>query len=300
MVKLDKTLIVIVGPTAIGKTSMSIEIAKRLNCPILSTDSRQFYKEMSIGTAKPSAAELNEVQHYFINSRSIQQEYTAGMFESDAIAQLEDIFKSFDHCVAVGGSGLYINALCYGIDDIPSNETIRQKLFNRWKNEGLEKLQIELKEIDPEFYAESDMNNPRRVMRALEVFEITGEKYSALRTKPKKERDFRIKWLGLEMELEDLYPRINQRVDTMMENGLLDEVKSLHEFKGLKALKTVGYQELMKFLDQEISLEEAVELVKRNSRRFARKQYAWFRRNNEINWFKTDQKEAIIQYVDSI
>ena len=297
MAELNKNLIVIVGPTAVGKTSLSIEVAKEFNCPILSTDSRQFYNEMTIGTAKPSDEELAAVQHYFINSRSITDRYTAGMYEEDAIKTLDQIFTYSDYCVAVGGSGLYINALCYGIDDIPADEKIREALYNRWQKEGLEVLQKELAVVDPEYCESSDVKNPRRVMRALEAYMITGEKYSTLRTNSRKERDFNIIWIGLEMELEPLYERINQRVDLMMQAGLLDEVKGLYRHKDLKAMKTVGYQEIIDHLDGNTLLEEAVELVKRNSRRFARKQFTWFRRNEEISWFSPTQKDAIIQHI---
>lgn len=300
MAELKPTLIVIVGPTAVGKTKLSIEIAKRYSCPIISADSRQFYREMTVGTAKPSQEELNQAEHYFINSRSITQPYAAGMFEEDAIQKLEDIYAENDYCVAVGGSGLYINALCYGIDDIPSDEIIRKNLFDRWQKEGIEPLQQDLQAIDPEFYAESDMMNPRRVMRGLEVYQITGQKYSELRTKPKKERKFRIVWIGLEMELDLLYNRINERVDEMMENGLLDEVRSLYPYKTEKAMKSVGYQELIEHLDSNSSLEEAIELIKRNSRRFAKKQFTWFRKNKDVKWFQKDQDQAIVQYIERI
>ena len=293
----SKKLFVIVGPTAVGKTALSIELARLLDCPIISTDSRQFYKEMTIGTAKPTAEELNAAEHHFINSRSISELYTAGMFEADAIAKLEEIFQTKDHCIAVGGSGLYINALCFGIDDIPADEAVRKQLEHRWKTEGLQVLQEELKVIDPEFYAESDMKNPRRVMRGLEVFQITGKKYSNYRSKTKKKRPFEIVWIGLEMDMEQLYNRINQRVDLMVEAGLIDEVKSLYKHREYKALKTVGYQEVMDHLSGETSLEDAIELVKRNSRRFAKKQFTWFRKNDEINWFNATKKEPIIQFV---
>ncbi|MBD3638494.1 MAG: tRNA (adenosine(37)-N6)-dimethylallyltransferase MiaA [Crocinitomicaceae bacterium] len=295
----QKLLIVLVGPTAVGKTSLSLELAKTFNCPILSTDSRQFYKEMSIGTAKPSPEELSQAEHHFINSRSIHDRYTAGMFETDAINCLNSIYQKHQICVAVGGSGLYINALCYGIDDIPASEEIRERLFERLDNEGLEALQKEVKQIDPEFYEASDMKNPRRVMRALEVYEITGKKYSSFRNMSKKPRDFKTLWVGLEMDLQELYDRINKRVDVMMEQGLLDEVKSLYKYKDLKALKTVGYQEMIDHLDGKIDLKEAVELIKRNTRRFAKKQYTWFRKNEEIKWFQVDQWSEILQHIQS-
>lgn len=294
-----KTLIVLVGPTAVGKTALSIEIAKELNCEILSTDSRQFYREMTIGTAQPTKEELSQVKHHFIDSLSIHDHYTAGIFEEESIRKLDQLFDDSDFCVAVGGSGLYINALCYGIDDIPADEDIRNKLLERLENEGLEKLQEEVKRVDPSYYEEADMQNPRRVFRALEVFEITGKTLTSYRSKPKKERNFNIIWIGLEMDVEQLYQRINLRVDKMMEEGLLDEVKSLHQYKELKTLRTVGYQELFEYFDGKISLEEAVELVKRNSRRFAKKQFTWFRKNPEIKWFNSAQKAEILAYIQA-
>ncbi|UKN02209.1 tRNA (adenosine(37)-N6)-dimethylallyltransferase MiaA [Paracrocinitomix mangrovi] len=294
----SKTLIVIVGPTAVGKTAMSIKIAQHLNCPIISTDSRQFYKEMEIGTAKPDKSELEAVKHYFINSRSIKDYYTAGMYEADAIQTLDEIFKENDYCVAVGGSGLYINGLCYGIDDIPSDQQIRKELFDRWQKEGLEVLSQEVKQIDPEFYNESDMKNPRRVMRALEVYQITGEKYSNLRQQKPKERGFETIWIGLEMDLERLYERINQRVDQMIESGLENEVRELLPYSTCKAFKTVGYQEFEPYFEGEYDLEKTIELVKRNSRRFAKKQYTWFRKNEDVNWFNHDDTSSIIDFID--
>ena len=294
----QKHLIIIAGPTAIGKTALSIKIAQKYNCPIISFDSRQFYNEMSIGTAKPSKVELAQAEHHFINSRSITELYTAGMFENDAISQLDLIFKEHDICVAVGGSGLYIDALCDGIDDIPADKEIREKLQKRWKEEGLESLQEEVKENDPEFYEAGDMKNPRRVIRALEVFKATGKTYSSFRTNPKKQRSFNTIWIGLEIDLQKLYDRINLRVDQMMENGLLQEVKSLIDKSDLKALKTVGYRELIDYFSGEHDLETAVELIKRNSRRYAKKQFTWFQKRKEIYWINPADETAIYQYLD--
>jgi tRNA dimethylallyltransferase len=295
----DKYLIVIAGPTAIGKTSLSIELANRLGCPILSFDSRQFYKELTIGTAKPSADELAMAEHHFIDSRSVEEVYTAGMFENDAILKLKDLFQNNDYCIAVGGSGLYIDALCYGIDDIPSSEDLRKELYSRLQNEGLSVLQEEVKKADPEYFRTADMKNPRRVMRALEVFQLTAKPYSSFRSSRKKERTFSTIWIGLEMDLESLYERINSRVESMIEDGLIKEVKGLVKHRSLKALKTVGYREILDYLDGKEELEKTVELIKRNTRRYARKQFTWFRKNNEIKWFDPKDKEAIFALIQA-
>ena len=297
--KKSKTLIALVGPTAVGKTNMSIKIAQHYKCPIVSTDSRQFYSEMTIGTAKPTESELAAAEHHFINSRSIEDFYTAGMFEDDAINKLNEIYSTHDVCVAVGGSGLYVNALCYGIDDIPSDEKIRQKLIQRWQVEGLEPLQKELREIDPAYYEIADIKNSRRVIRALEVHAVTGKTYSSYRNMSKKDRSFNIIWIGLEEELDQLYESINTRVDKMMEDGLLSEVQSLMPYKDSKAMNSVGYQELIDHLEGNIDEKRAVELIKRNSRRFAKRQFTWFRKNEEVKWFKKSDTEGIISYIDA-
>jgi tRNA dimethylallyltransferase len=301
MAELDskKTLIVIAGPTAVGKTSLSIELANHFNCPILSFDSRQFYKELSIGTAKPTGKELSQAEHHFIKSRSIDELYTAGMYEQDANERLEELFKKTDYCIAVGGSGLYINALCYGIDDIPSDDKLREKLKNRWQKEGLEVLQKELQAVDPEYYTLGDMKNPRRVMRALEVHHLTGKTYTSYRTATQKERQYNIIWLGLEMDLQELYDRINLRVDKMIDDGLFQEVEGLIPFKDKKALKTVGYVEVLEYFEGIHDKETAVSLIKRNSRRYAKRQFTWFRRNSDIKWFVPTDIENILIYIDS-
>ncbi|MCG8575572.1 MAG: tRNA (adenosine(37)-N6)-dimethylallyltransferase MiaA [Flavobacteriales bacterium] len=295
----QKQLIVICGPTAVGKTAISIELAQHFQCPIISFDSRQFYKEMSIGTAKPDADELAAAEHHFISNRSIEDEvYTAGKFEADALRLLDELFQEHDVCIAVGGSGLYIDALCYGIDDIPSDSKVRKELEERWQTEGLEVLQKEVLEIDPDFYHESDMQNPRRVMRALEAYQLTGKTYSILRTRTAKKRPFSFIWIGLEQEREILFDRINQRVDIMMEKGLLEEVKQLEDKQDLKALKTVGYREIFSYLKDEYDLEEAIRLIKRNSRQYAKKQITWFKKNEAVIWFNPDQKNEIIAVIN--
>ena len=288
-----KHLIVIAGPTAIGKTSLSIHLAQEYQCPILSYDSRQFYKEMSIGTAKPSKVELEQAEHHFINSHSIHKLYTSGMFETDALAKLDELFKNHEIIIAVGGSGLYINALCYGIDDIPTDRELRKVIHNDWQEKGLAYLQKEVELFDPEYFANADMQNPRRVMRAVEVIRLTGKTYTSFRKKTKKTRPFQTTWIGLEDEMPALYHRINERVDEMVNAGLIDEVKSLEEFKSLKALQSVGYQEVFPYLNGEYDKEKAIELVKRNSRRYAKRQLAWFRRNEEINWFHSSDRNQI-------
>jgi len=291
-------LIVVCGPTAIGKTSTAIELAKHFHCPILSFDSRQFYTELRVGNARPTEEELEQAEHHFIANRSIKDVYTAGMFETDSLEKLNEIFQTHKACIAVGGSGLYINALCYGIDNIPADEAFREKLEDRLKLEGLKILQQEVKKIDPDFYKQADMQNPRRVMRALEAYHLTGIPYSRQRKESNKERPFQTFWVGLEMEREALFERINRRVDVMMKEGLLEEARSLHPYKGLKALKTVGYRELFDHLDGEHDLEEAVRLIKRNSRRYAKQQIGWFRKNQEVHWFSPSNISGMIHRIE--
>lgn len=297
----NKPLVVVVcGPTAVGKTAFSIELANVFNCPILSFDSRQFYREMKIGTAKPNESELSQANHHFIDNRSIfDPVYTAGMFESDALKELNTIFSKHNICIAVGGSGLYIDSLCYGIDDIPKDESIRIRLQHQLDTIGIESLQDKLLEIDPEYYNSADIKNPRRIMRAIEAFEITGIPYSQQLLKQKKERPFLTYWVGLEMEREELFNRINMRVDTMIQEGLLNEAETLYPYRDLKALKTVGYSELFSYIDGTISLEQAIHDIKRNTRVYAKKQIGWFRKNLEVNWFKnSDIKTAVLDITE--
>lgn len=291
---MPKTLIIVTGPTAVGKTALSIQLAQHYNCPIISFDSRQFYREMNIGTAKPTAEELSMAEHHFIGNLSIHDHYTAGIFENEALDKLKTIFEKGDFCIAVGGSGLYIDALAFGIDDIPADESIREKLKIRWETEGLETLQQEVLQIDPDFYHESDMMNPRRVIRALEVYEITGTPYSVLRQRKPKDRPFDMFWIGLNLERQELFDRINKRVDLMIEAGLEEEVRSLYSQKEIKSLRTVGYRELFNYFDNEISREKAVELIKRNTRIYAKKQITWFKKNPLVNWYEPFDFEQIV------
>jgi len=253
---------------------------------------------MSIGTAKPGQSELSRAQHYFIDSHSIQNVYNSGQFETEGLKKLEEIFNEHEYCIAVGGSGLYINALCYGIDEIPTNNEIKNLLIERWQNEGLEILQEQLLKVDPEFYHDADIKNPRRVIRALEVYETSGKPYSFYRKNQPKPRDFETIWFGLNLPREILFERIHKRVDQMIEDGLVDEVNKLSAFQHLKALNTVGYSELFDFINGDISLEKAIELIKRNSRHYAKKQVVWFKKNNEIQWVKPSEVDEMISKIN--
>ena len=295
---IEKRLVIVVGPTAVGKTAMSIQLAQQYRCPILSFDSRQFYQEMAIGTARPTSEELAAAKHYFVGNRTTETRYTAGMFEKDALLQLEQIFKEHNTCIAVGGSGLYINALAFGIDNIPASEEVRKALDKRWKNEGLEVLQEEVKMIDPEYYSSADMQNPRRVMRALEAYQISGKKLSDLRKKEQKKRPFKMEWFGLNLPRPTLFNRINERVDLMMEAGLEKEAEKLLPLRERKALKTVGYRELFDYFDGTHSKERAVELIKRNTRIYAKRQITWFEKNEAVQWFNPTDFPKIIEELE--
>ncbi len=294
----NKKLIIVAGPTAIGKTALSIDLAAKYNVPIISFDSRQFYKEMSIGTAKPNEQELNQAQHYFINSHSIHEKYTSGKFEIEALKKLDEIFKTHDICIAVGGSGLYINALVYGIDEMPSDLTIRNKFIDIHLKQGLKPLQDYLNYKNPEVFDFIDPNNHARMIRAIEVIEISGKKFTDFRKNKAKPRNFTPIWIGLDMDREKLYDRINLRVDLMIEAGLEDEVIALKNFKDHSAMKTVGYSEFFKYFDGEYDFEECIRLIKRNSRRYAKKQFTWFNKNQDINWFNAGNKSEIFEFID--
>jgi tRNA dimethylallyltransferase len=293
-----KTLIVIAGPTASGKTALSVAIAKELGCPVISADSRQFFREMNIGTAKPSPEEMQEVPHYLVGSHSITEEYNAGKYEAEAIPLIEELFKEHDVLLLTGGSGLYINAVCNGFDELPEgNPEIRKQIAAVMESNGIEGLQILLKELDPEYYATADLQNPQRLSRALETCLSTGKPYSTLRKGQRKKRNFEIVKIGLNMDREVLYQRINRRVDEMMKAGLLEEVKALYPQRHLNALKTVGYSELFDFLDGKTSLEAAVELIKQNTRNFAKRQLTWFRRDEGIKWFEPQETTQVLAYI---
>lgn len=293
-----KTLIVIVGPTAIGKTELAIELARHFNAEIISADSRQFFKEMSIGTAKPDQAELNAAKHYFINSHSIQKFFSTGDFETEALRVLEDIFAAKNLAVMVGGSGLYINAVCNGLDELPETDlNIRKKLNKQFVEKGIDSIREQLKKLDPVYFEKVDQSNPQRMIRGLEVILSTGKSISSFHTNHKKKRSFNILKIGLNTNREELYRRINQRVDLMMQAGLLNEVISLKDYQHLNALKTVGYVEIFDYLNGLTDLHTAVELIKQNTRRFAKRQLTWFKRDSEITWLEPGQTEKIIQFI---
>lgn len=295
-----KTLIVIVGPTGSGKTDLSIAVAEHFSAPIISTDSRQFYRGIPIGTAQPDAEQLQRVEHHFIASHDLTDEFNCGAYEVAALKRLEELFLQHDTVVAVGGSGLYVKALCEGMDDMPEVDAeLRQRLSERLQAEGLESLVEELRQRDAEFYEVVDRKNPARVLRALEVCIATGKPYSSLRTGTKRKRDFNIVKIGTDMPRDILYDRIDRRVDMMMEQGLEAEARSVYHLREHNSLQTVGYREMFEYFDGEISREEAVELIKRNSRRYAKRQLTWFRRDSEIEWFHPADKDVIIDYLDA-
>lgn len=294
-------LIVICGPTAVGKTSMAIALAQELNCAIFSADSRQFFKELSIGTAKPNPAELAEAQHYFIDNKSIAEDYNASQYEKEVIEALGEYFQSNKVAILCGGSGLYIDAVCKGFDEqLPdADPELRKELKEAYESKGISFLQEKLKELDPEFYEQVDEYNSKRLLRALEICMQTGKSNLEIRKGKGKERDFEIIKIGLEMPREILYERINHRVDQMMAAGLLDEVKSLKGFRDKNALKTVGYTELFNYLDGHEDLDFAVEKIKVNSRRYAKRQLTWFKKDDEIRWFNPEEKLELLTYIRS-
>jgi len=272
-------LFLIVGPTACGKTDYSISLAKEIGSPIISCDSRQIYRELKIGTAPPTPSQLREVKHYFIHSHSIFDYYTAGRYELEAISLLGELFKERNTLIMVGGSGLYADAVCYGLDDFPSPDIdIRAALISRVKSEGVESIANELKGLDPESYYSIDISNPQRVIRAMEVFLTTGKKFSSFKSFCRKERDFEVERVVIERDRNELYERINKRADTMISMGLVEEARGLFPHKDLIALKTVGYRELFDHFEGKISLQEAIELIKRNTRRYAKRQITWFKK----------------------
>ena len=298
---MDKTLISIVGPTAIGKTALSIKLAQHFKTEIISADSRQFFKEMNIGTAVPNSDELSEAKHHFIQHISIQQHYSVGDFEKQAITKLEELFKKEDVVVMVGGSGLYTNAVINGLDEfpnIPSN--IREDLNKKLEKEGITELQKQLNELDPKSYNTIAIDNPQRLIRALEICIGTGKPYSSFLDKPKKKRNFKTLNIGLNADREIIYNRINDRVDIMINNGLVDEAKTLLKHKELNALNTVGYKELFNFFEGKWTLDFSISEIKKNTRRFAKRQLTWYRKTENIKWFNFETTTSeIIDYVNS-
>lgn len=290
------TLIVITGPTAVGKTELTISLAKHYGIPIINADSRQIYRELKIGTAAPTPEQLNAVKHYFVGTKSVADYYNASMYEQDVLLCLKAL-PSEIHILS-GGSMMYIDAVCNGIDDIPTiHDDIREEMKRRYQEEGLETLCEDLRRLDPEHYAIVDRQNYRRVIHALEICYQTGKTYTSFRTQQKKPRPFCIVKIGLNREREELYDRINARVDQMMADGLLKEAEGLYPQRQLNALNTVGYKEMFDYLDGRWSLDEAVERMKGNTRRYARKQLTWFKRDPEVRWFHPDAKEEILNYI---
>jgi len=293
-------LIVLLGPTGVGKTDISLDLAARFNCEIISADSRQFFREMRIGTAVPADHQLNTIKHHFIGFLSVEDYYSASLFERDVLNLLPRLFSRNNIVLLSGGSGMYIDAVCNGIDDIPDvDPVVREKFISRYRDEGIEGLRIALKLLDPEHYAKVDLKNHKRIMRALEICETTGRTYSSFLKKQKRERDFRIIKIGLERNRDDLYMRINSRVDDMVKKGLEEEARLLFKFRNLNALNSVGYREFFDFFDRIIAREKAIELIKRNSRRYAKRQITWWGKDKEIRWFHPEQVNEIIQYIES-
>ena len=294
----NKTLIVLLGPTGVGKTDLSIRLADTFHTPIINADSRQIFAEIPIGTAAPTPEQLKRVKHYFVGTHHLDDYYSASMYEQEALAVIESQLAVNECALMSGGSMMYIDAVCNGIDDIPTvDEHTRTWMKQRLIEEGLPALVQELKEMDPEHYAIVDHQNPRRVVHALEICHMTGKTYTSFRTNEIKQRPFKILKIGLNREREELYDRINKRVDAMMEAGMLDEARRVFPLRHLNALNTVGYKELFLYLDGTWTLEEAVERIKGNTRRYMRKQLTWFKRDPQIHWFHPDQQEEIIAFI---
>lgn len=295
-----KRLLVIVGPTGSGKTDLSIRLARHYGAPILSTDSRQFYRGMAIGTAQPDPDQLQAAEHHFIASHDLNEDLNCGSYEMQALSCLEKLFAEHDWVIAVGGSGLYVRALCEGMDDLPqADPELREALSRRLETEGVDALAAELRTLDPAYYARVDRKNPARVMRALEVCLQTGRPYSEQRTGVRRPRPFGIVKVGVDLPREELYARIDRRVDRMVADGLEAEARALYPYRTLNALQTVGYREFFDYFDGRTSYEEAVSLIKRNSRRYAKRQLTWFRRDPEIRWFGPWDDAAIIAHADA-
>jgi len=293
------TLIVVLGPTGVGKSDVSIKLAKHFHSEIISADSRQFFRELSIGTAVPSSEDLNAVPHHFIQTKSIHDYYNVSEYESEAIQLIDQLFLHKNPLILTGGSMLYVDTICKGIDDIPTvHPEIRTEVIKWYEENGIEALRQRLLEIDPEYYTVVDQSNPKRMLHAVEIQRMTGLPFTSFRKNTVKERPFRILKIGINQERKILYERINQRVERMLEAGLLEEAKLVYPHRKLNSLNTVGYKELFSYLDGDCTLAEAVDLIQRNTRKYARKQLTWFRRDTEINWFEPDQISEIISFID--
>jgi tRNA dimethylallyltransferase len=295
-----KYLILVVGPTAVGKTDLCLKLAKKFNTEIISSDSRQFYREMELGTAKPSSEELADVKHHMINTLSVQEEYDVKKFEEEAILLLDHLFREKNSVIMTGGSGLFSDAVVKGLDDMPEiDPEIREQVILDYQNNGLKWLQDQIMLEDPEYFEQVDRQNPQRLMRALEIIRGTGQKFSSFRVKKQVERPFKVIKIGLSRDREELYARIDERMDQMIEKGLFEEATSFFELRHLNALQTVGYSEIFGFLEGKYDRVEAVRLLKRNSRRYAKRQLTWFRRDEDIKWFHPDQSEEIMLWVEN-
>ncbi|PZX61213.1 tRNA dimethylallyltransferase [Algoriphagus ratkowskyi] len=291
-------LIMVVGPTAVGKTDLCLKLAKNFKTEIVSCDSRQFYREMNLGTAKPSLEEMSQIPHHFVNSLSIDEEYDVRKFERDSLLLLEKLFAKHQMVIMTGGSGLFADAVVNGLDEMPEVAAeVRQQIIEEYGRKGLEFLQAEVAANDPEYYEKVDQKNPQRLMRALEIWRGTGKKFSSFRVKSKKERPFKVIKIGLERVREELYSRIDLRMDQMIKNGLFDEADALFDKRHLNALQTVGYSEIFGFMEGKYDVEEAIRLLKRNSRRYAKRQMTWFKKDESVNWFSPEDQEGILAFL---
>lgn len=294
------TLIVLIGPTGVGKTELSLRLAEHFHTSIVSADSRQLYADLKIGTAAPTSEQLNRVPHYLVGTLKLTDYYSAARYEEEALSTLDNLFRQHDTVILTGGSMMYIDAICKGIDDIPTVDTeTRELMLQRYETEGLEKLCAELKLLDPEYYKIVDLKNPKRVIHALEICYMTGKTYTSFRTQQKKQRPFRIIKIGLTRDRAELYDRINRRVDIMIEEGLLEEARSVYPYRTLNSLNTVGYKEMFNYLDGTWELPFAIEKIKQNSRIYSRKQMTWFKRDKEIQWFHPEQETEILDYINT-
>lgn len=293
-------LIVIIGPTAVGKTQISLNIAETFRCPIINADSRQIYRDIPIGTAAPTAEEQKRVKHFFVGQLALDEYYSAAQYEADVMKLLPQLFQTHDNIVLTGGSMLYIDAVCKGLDDVPTvDKETRLKLKQKLQEEGLEKLVQELRLLDPAYYDACDKKNPKRVVHALEICYMTGKPFSSFHRNESKKRQFDIVKLGLQRKREDLFNRINSRVDVMMQQGWLDEARKVITYRHCNALNTVGYKELFKYLDNEWELNFALEKIRRNTRVYAKKQMTWFKRDPEVRWFHPDEEQQILNFLDN-
>ena len=296
-----KTLLVLIGPTGVGKTELSLQLAERFHTCIVSADSRQLYADLKIGTAAPTPEQLQRVEHHFVGTLQLTDYYSAAQYEAEVLKLLETLFVQKDVVILTGGSMMYVDAVCKGIDDIPTVDAdTRQLMLQRYEAEGLERLCSELKLLDPEYYKIVDLKNPKRVIHALEICYMTGKTYTSFRTRQKKERPFRILKIGLTRDREELYDRINRRVDQMVEDGLIEEARRVYPYRTLNSLNTVGYKELFKYFDGEWTLPFAIDKIKQNSRIYSRKQMTWFKRDEEIRWFHPEEEVEIEAYLQGM